>query len=53
MAKTQPAAPQTITWIPTRADTTEVDGEGNVIAVNGEPVQTNASVKEPQDAGDS
>lgn len=47
MPKTQ-AAPQTVTWIPTRADTIEVDGDGNVLAVNGELVASSVRPSAPQ-----
>lgn len=53
MAKTQITAPETVTWIPTRADTVETDAAGNVLAVNGVPVQTPAPKPELQDAVDS
>ena len=53
MPKSQPAAPQTVTWIPTRADTIETDVDGNVLAVNGVPVKTPAPEVRIADAGDS
>ena len=53
MQKTQPAAPPTVTWIPTRADTIETDVDGNVIAVNGVPVKTPPPEERFADAGDS
>ena len=35
----EPVRPNTITITPTRADTVETDEEGNVLSVNGVPVE--------------
>ena len=34
----EPAAPQTVTWVPTSADTIVKDADGNILSINGEPV---------------
>lgn len=50
MPKPEPAAPQTVTWIPTRADTIEMDVDGNVLSVNGVPTGAPATLNKPAPA---
>lgn len=47
MPKDKPAAPQTVTWIPTRADSIVKDEDGNILSINGEPVYAPATPNSP------